>query len=57
MPKNRPEEPVVRKAGEPVTADRPTFPWPWGVVALAVLALGWVGLYLLWNGVAFLFGW
>jgi hypothetical protein len=28
--------------------------WPRGWVALAVIALGWVGVYLLWNGVVFL---
>jgi hypothetical protein len=57
MPKNRPEEPTARKAGEPVVARPQAFAWPWGIVAIAVLALGWVGLYLLWNGVALLFGW
>ena len=29
--------------------------WPQGLVALAVIALGWVGIYLLWNGIIFLF--
>jgi hypothetical protein len=29
--------------------------WPRGLAALAVLALGWVGIYLLWHGVVFLF--
>lgn len=29
--------------------------WPWGATALAVILAGWVGIYLLWNGVVFLF--
>jgi hypothetical protein len=29
--------------------------WPWGLTALAVIIAGWIGLYLLWNGVVFLF--
>lgn len=29
--------------------------WPWGVTALAVILAGWVGIYLLWNGIVFLF--
>jgi hypothetical protein len=57
MPKNRPEEPIAHKGGQPVSAERTVFPWPWGIVAIAVMALAWVGLYLLWNGLAFLFGW
>ncbi|KKB12932.1 hypothetical protein VE25_04615 [Devosia geojensis] len=29
--------------------------WPWGVTALAVIVAGWAGVYLLWNGIVFLF--
>lgn len=29
--------------------------WPTGLTALAVIALAWVGIYLLWNGIVFLF--
>ncbi|WP_375450183.1 hypothetical protein [uncultured Devosia sp.] len=29
--------------------------WPQGLVALTVIALGWVGIYLLWNGIVLLF--
>jgi hypothetical protein len=55
MRKDGPEEPVVNKAGQPLSVERPAFKWPWGIIALSVLALGWVGAYLLWNGVVFLF--
>ena len=34
---------------------RPEFSWPWGLVAIGVMALAWVGIYLLWNGIVFLF--
>lgn len=39
----------------PPARERATMPWPWGLVAIGVMALAWVGVYLLWNGVAFLF--
>lgn len=55
MRKDGPDEPVVQKTGQQLPVDRTAFAWPWGVVALLVLALGWVGAYLLWNGVMFLF--
>ena len=37
--------------------DRATFSWPWGLVAIGFMALAWVGIYLLWNGIVFLFSW
>lgn len=57
---NAPDDGQVRKV--PLTASRPleertTFPWPWGLVAIGVMALAWVGIYLLWNGIAALFNW
>lgn len=55
MRKDGPDEPVVDKTSQPLPVERPAFRWPWGVVAILVLALGWVGIYLLWNGVALLF--
>lgn len=55
MRKDGPDEPVVQKTGQQLPVERAAFAWPWGVVALLVLALGWVGAYLLWNGVIFLF--
>ncbi|MNY77054.1 hypothetical protein D3C86_2168360 [compost metagenome] len=55
MRKDGPDEPVVQKTGRQLPVGRTAFAWPWGIVALAVLALGWVGVYLLWNGVVFLF--
>lgn len=36
---------------------RTPFPWPWGLVAIGIMALAWVGIYLLWNGIAFVFNW
>jgi len=36
---------------------RAPFPWPWGLVAIGIMALAWVGIYLLWNGFAFLLNW
>jgi hypothetical protein len=55
-----PDEGQLHKT--PMTAvsrgsERAVFPWPWGLVAIGVMALAWVGIYLLWNGVAFLFNW
>lgn len=29
--------------------------WPTGITALVVIALAWVGVYLLWNGIVFVF--
>ena len=55
MRKDGPEVPVVDKAGQQLPVTRTAFNWPWGIIALAVLALGWVGAYLLWNGIVFLF--
>lgn len=55
-----PDDGQVHKV--PLTVSRPvqeraTFPWPWGLVAIGVMALAWVGIYLLWNGIALLFNW
>ncbi len=55
MRKDGPDEPVVDKTSPPLPVERATFKWPWGVVAILVLALAWVGIYLLWNGAVFLF--
>lgn len=59
MDGERPENGQTRKtplAAPPAARLRTPFPWPWGLVALGVMALAWVGIYLLWNGIAFLFG-
>lgn len=37
--------------------ERATLSWPWGLVAIGVMALAWVGIYLVWNGLAFLLNW
>lgn len=55
---DRPEDGTARKV--PVVApseagQRAPFPWPWGLVAIGVMALAWVGVYLIWNGIVFLF--
>ena len=55
-----PEEGQLPKA--PMTAvpqgrERAVFSWPWGLVAIGVMALAWIGIYLLWNGIVFLFNW
>jgi hypothetical protein len=55
MQKDGANEPVAGKTSTPLPVGRAGFRWPWGVIALAVLALGWVGIYLLWNGALFLF--
>lgn len=47
----------ARLNGPPSVRERTTFAWPWGLVAIGVMALAWVGIYLLWNGLAFLFNW
>ena len=59
MDGDRPDEGAARKAPlvAPVnSSERTPFPWPWGLVAIGVMALAWVGIYLLWNGVVFVFG-
>lgn len=56
---DRPEDGATGKAPLAVPSEagqRMPFPWPWGLVAIGVMALAWVGIYLLWNGVVFLFG-
>jgi hypothetical protein len=55
MQKDGPDEPVVDKASKPLPVERAAIHWPWGIIAVGVLALGWVGVYLLWNGFVFLF--
>ena len=55
-----PDDGQVHKA--PLTAtprvrERSSFAWPWGLVAIGVMALAWVGVYLLWNGILFLLNW
>jgi hypothetical protein len=55
MQNDGPDEPFAAKGSQQLPVNQTSFHWPWGVVALAVLALGWVGLYLLWNGVVLLF--
>jgi hypothetical protein len=56
----RPEKGSAPKAPLAVppgaTVERAPFAWPWGLVAIGVMAVAWVGLYLLWNGVVFVFG-
>ncbi|MDB5536342.1 MAG: hypothetical protein JWP26_473 [Devosia sp.] len=54
MQKDGPDEPVVDKASKPLPIERAAIRWPWGIIALGVLALAWVGVYLLWNGFVFL---
>ncbi|SMQ76016.1 hypothetical protein SAMN06295905_2508 [Devosia lucknowensis] len=55
MDNNRPDEGAAHK--QPLAAsERSQFPWPWGIVAIGVMALAWVGIYLLWNGVVFVMG-
>lgn len=58
MDGDRPEDGAARKvplAAPSDTGQRAAFPWPWGLVAIGVMALAWVGIYLMWNGVVFLF--
>jgi hypothetical protein len=38
----------------PPVPQRSGLAWPWGLVAIGTMALAWVGIYLLWNGVVFL---
>lgn len=54
----RPEDGAARKvplAGPSDAGQRAPFPWPWGLVAVGIMALAWVGVYLMWNGIVFLF--
>lgn len=54
----RPKDGAARKVplADPSEAgQRAPFPWPWGLVAIGIMAFAWVGLYLLWQGVVFLF--
>lgn len=58
MDGDRPEDGAARKVPLAAPSDagqRAAFPWPWGLVAIGVMALAWVGIYLVWNGVVFLF--
>lgn len=58
MEGKRPEEGPAQKPpvlAAPATNARPSLAWPWGLVAIGVMALAWVGIYLLWNGLVFLF--
>ena len=57
MTDNGPEKQIGEKAPlavPPATERREPFPWPWGVIAVGVMALAWVGIYLIWNGIVFL---
>jgi hypothetical protein len=37
------------------SAQQPSrMPWPWGLVAIGFMALAWVGIYLVWQGILFL---
>lgn len=55
MDNNGPDDGTAHKA--PLAArDRTPFPWPWGLVAVGIMALAWVGIYLVWNGIVFLLG-
>lgn len=54
----RPEDGAARKVPLAAPSDarqRTPFPWPWGLVAVGIMALAWIGIYLLWNGVVFVF--
>jgi hypothetical protein len=55
-----PDDGQVRKAPlavAPPVQHRSSLAWPWGLVAIGVMALGWIGIYLMWNGIVFLFNW
>ncbi|WEK05810.1 MAG: hypothetical protein P0Y65_06015 [Candidatus Devosia phytovorans] len=55
MDNNTPDNGAARKV--PLAAgQRSPFSWPWGLVAIGVMALAWVGLYLVWNGITFVLG-
>ena len=47
----------VRLSKAPSARESATLSWPWGLVAIGVMALAWVGIYLLWHGLALLFNW
>jgi len=53
---DRPQKGTARKAPlvGPAQGERTSFPWPWGLVAIGVMAIAWVGIYLIWQGVVFL---
>lgn len=54
-----PEDGQARKAplaAPPAARTRAPIKWPWGLVAIGIMALAWVGLYLLWNGIVFVLG-
>ena len=55
MDGDRPDEGAARKAPLIAPLERAPFPWPWGLVAVGFMALAWIGIYLVWNGVVFLF--
>lgn len=48
------DTPLVGKAP---AQDHASMRWPWGLVAIGVMALAWVGIYLLWQGILFAFNW
>lgn len=59
MDNNGPDEGVTSKvplAVPPTVGERAAFAWPWGLVAVGIMALAWVGIYLIWNGVVFVLG-
>jgi hypothetical protein len=54
-----PDKGGARKApltAPPSATRRAPFPWPWGLVAIGVMGLAWIGIYLIWNGVVFVLG-
>ena len=55
MDGDRPDEGAARKVPLVTPLERAPFPWPWGIVAVGFMALAWIGVYLVWNGVVFLF--
>ena len=60
MEPNRSEDGQLQNAPlttAPQVRKRTELSWPWGLVAIGVMALAWVGIYLLWNGMMFLFNW
>lgn len=60
MEPNLPDDGPARNAKLAASSslgERTNFPWPWGLVAIGVMALAWVGVYLIWNGFGFLLNW
>lgn len=58
MDGKRPDDGAAQKAPLAAPSDagqRSTFAWPWGLVAIGVMALAWVGIYLVWNGIMLFF--